>query len=129
MNGYYKYSRNKLIELIKKSPKTCDGYYCCFKFPEYNLKKGDINGEYDKNYYYKRELFKNKICFNEYEINCYLAKNKIGLDENKMQFIDDNLKNIIQDFNNIKLEDIIPNESYNLGELIDTSIFFFNSKY
>ena len=129
MKRYYKYPRKEIVELIKKSPKTCDGYYYFPKFSHYNLKVGNINNERDTKYYYKRELFKNKICFNEYDINCYLSTLEINYDVNKMEFIDEKIKDIIKDFTDLKLNDKVPSENYTLNELIDTSIFFYNNKY
>lgn len=129
MNGYYKYSRNEIVELIKKSPKTCDGYYFFPNFFYYNFKQGNINNENDSKYYYKRDKFKDKICFNVYDINCYLSTSKINYDIIKMQFVDNQIKNIIKDFENLGLKDKIPNEDYTLNDLIDTSIFFYNKKF
>lgn len=129
MLGYYKYTRNQIVNIIKKSPKTKDGYYYVYKFPVLNSMRGKIDGERDTKYYYTREYFKNKICFNEDDINCYLTISKMDYDINKMKTIDDKLKDIIGELNGMKLDNKIEDKDYTLDELIDTSIYLLNNKY
>lgn len=133
MLGYYKYSRKQIVKMIKKSPRTNDGYYYMPNFSFYNNKKGTINGENDRIYNYKRDLFNNMICFNNDDIECYIApkdeNNNYNYDIKKMNDINERLKNVIGEFKNLNLNDIIENKKYNLNELIDTSIFVFNNKY
>ena len=46
-----------------------------------------------------------------------------------MQKLDEKLVNVIDDYLQYDLNDDIKDKLYNLNELIDTTIFVFNSKY
>ena len=128
MIGYYKYSREKIAEIIKKSPKTKDGFYFVKKFPELNNKPSQLDGEKDTEYYYKRSYFENKYVFDNFELECYLSKEKKNLDVDRMINCDNQLADIIFDFLDYKLNQKIDGFSYNLNELIDTTIYFYNIK-
>ena len=65
MLGCYKKTREDIVSIIKKSPKTQDGYYICKKFIDLNKKIGEHK---DAGYIYNRDKYANKICFNEAEI-------------------------------------------------------------
>ena len=128
MIGYYKYSREKIAEIIKKSPKTKDGFYFVKKFPELNNKPSQLDGEKDTDYYYKRSYFENKYVFDNFELECYLSKEKKNLYVDRMINCDNQLADIIFDFLDYKLNQKIDGFTYNLNELIDTTIYFFNIK-
>jgi len=129
MLGYYKYSRENIAKIIRNSPKTKDGYYFVRKFPELNNEQGKLDGEKDSKYYYPRNIFTNKFVFNNYEIDSYLSKTENDLDFKKMQNIDDKIYETISDFVDYGLNEKIPNYEFNLNELIDTSIYFYNIKF
>ena len=129
MLGYYKYSRENIAKIIRNSPKTKDGYYFVRKFPELNNEQGKLDGEKDSKYYYPRNIFANKFVFNNYEIDSYLSKTENDLDFKKMQNIDDKIYEAISDFVDYGLNEKIPNYEFNLNELIDTSIYFYNIKF
>lgn len=128
MIGYYKYSREKIAEIIKKSPKTKDGFYFVKKFPELNNKPSQLDGKKDTEYYYKRSYFENKYVFDSFELECYLSKEKKNLDVDRMINCDNQLADIIFDFLDYKLNQKIDGFAYNLNELIDTTIYFYNIK-
>ena len=69
MLGYYKKAREDIVKLIRNSPVTKDGYYYCKEFKDINLKTGDI---LDKKYIYSRDMFTNKICFTNADVEAYL---------------------------------------------------------
>ena len=129
MLGYYKYSREDIAKIIKDSPKTKDGYYFVRKFPELNNMQGKLDGERDSKYYYPRSIFANKFVFNNYEIDSYLSKIENNLDFEKMQNIDNKIYETIFDFIDYGLNEKIPNYKFNLNELIDTTIYFYNIKF
>lgn len=129
MLGYYKYSRKQLVEMILKSPKTTDGFYYMHNFPALNLMRGKIDGERDSKFFFNREYFKNKLCFNQYDINCYLQTTNSNYDIKRMQMIDDKVKDIINEFLELNLNDKIDKCDYTLNELIDTSIYLLSNKY
>ena len=128
MIGYYKYSRNEIAEIIKTSPKTNDGFYYVRKFPELNNQTGKLDNENDSIYYYSRDLFMNKYVFNDFEIECYLSEKKKNFNYDKMQLLDTKIKTTIEDFINYGLNEQIPDYEFNLNELIDTTIYFYNIK-
>ena len=129
MIGYFKFKREDIVNKIKKSPKTQDGYYFYKKFPEQNNKEGKIDGFNDKKYCYPRELFKNKMCFNDKELEIYLTDvNDKNFDIEKMIKRDQHLFETISDFLEYNLFDKIQNYDFNLCELIDTCIYMFNLK-
>ena len=129
MLGYYKYTREKIVEIIRKSPKTNDGFYYVKQFPELNNTIGKIDGEKNSAYYYPREIFNKKLLFNEFEIESYLSKKNNNLDTERMEFMDKQIYNIIVDFIDYDLDQKLPGCLFNLNELIDTSIYFINMKY
>lgn len=129
MLGYYEYSRKNIVNMIKNSPRTEDGYYFMKDFPIINLKQSNDHGEKDNDFFYNRELFKNKIIFSEYEINSYISSTDLNLDIERMQALDLKLKDVIQEFIMYELNDEIPNYEFNLNELIDTTIYLFDAKY
>ena len=129
MIGYFKFKRESIVNNIKKSPKTQDGYYFYKKFPEQNSKPGKLDGFNDKKYCYPRTLFKNKMCFDDKEIEMYLTEiNNEDFDVDKMLKRDEQILETITDFLDYNLFDKIPNYDFNLCELIDTCIYIFNIK-
>lgn len=127
MIGYYKKSREEIAKIIQESPITDDGYYFCKKFRSINEQIGE---KLDKDYYFKREMFKNKICFTLDDIDAYLTKNKSKFNIDDMKKLDDFLYNLlIKDIETYGFEDKVENNSFTLKELIDCSIFMFYNKY
>ena len=128
MLGYYKYARDEIAEIIRKSPKTKDGFYYVKNFPQLNNERYRLDGENDNKYYYKRPCFGNKYVFDDFELECYLADTKKNLEVERMIKCDNQIADIIFDFLDYNLNDKIDGFSYNLNELIDTTIYFFNIK-
>ena len=128
MLGYYKYSRNEIAKIIRKSPKTKDGFYFVKNFPEMNNKAFKLDGENDKKYYYKRSCFENKYIFDNFELKCYLSEKEQNLDVDRMMKCDNQIADIIFDFLDYELNEKIDGFSYTLNELIDTTIYLFNVK-
>jgi len=128
MIGYYKYPRKDIVKLIKSSPKTYDGLYYMKDFPSYNGKASNLIGERDTKYFYSREYFKDKVCFDDNEIDLYIATSEKKIDVNKMMKRDEKIKETINELSEYNLYDKIPGADYNLAELIDTTIYIFNIK-
>ena len=126
MLGCYKKTREDIVSIIKKSPKTKHGYYICKKFIDLNKKIGEHK---DAGYIYNREKYANKICFNETEIESYLEKKKTDFDIDWMKERDDFIHRVIFKDLDLDINEKMPNEEFTLGELIDCTIFFFNSKH
>ena len=129
MLGYYKYSREDIAKKIKESPKTNDGYYYFKDFPKLNSQKSGPDGFNDIKYYYSRDIFSNKLVFNDFEIKCYLSKKEEIFDVERMLMLDNKLLETIDEFLIYELNEDIPNFEFNLNELIDTTIYLFNVKY
>lgn len=126
MLGCYKKSREDIVNIIKKSPKTKDGYYICKQFINMNKQIGEIK---DSGYIYDRQNYSNKVCFSEEDINSYLEKEEKKYDIDRMKSKDDFIYEIIAKDIDLDLNDKIPNEDFTLGELIDCSMFYFFRKY
>lgn len=127
MIGYYKKSREEIIDIIKKSPITDDGYYFCKEFKDINEKIGE---KLDKGYTFTRDQFKNKICFTLDDIGAYLEKKTSKFDIEEMKKLDDYIYRLLrEDIEKYKINDYIENNSFTLMELIDTSIFMYYNKY
>lgn len=126
MLGYYKNTRKEIVETIKKSPITDDGYYFCKKFKILNELIGD---KLDEKYFFPREYFKNKICFTLDDIGAYLEKKKSKYDIVEMKKLDDYIYSTLKnDIENYEFNERIENNSFTLGELIDTAIFMYYNK-
>ena len=128
MIGYYKYPRKDIVKMIKSSPKTYDDLYYMKDFPLYNNKISNLIGERDTKYFYTREYFKNKVCFNEEEIDLYTATTEKKYDIKKMVKRDEKINETIDELSEYNLYDKIDGADYNLAELIDTTIYIFNIK-
>lgn len=128
MIGYYKYPRKDIVKMIKSSPKTYDDLYYMKDFPLYNNKISNLIGERDTKYFYTREYFKNKVCFNEEEIDLYTATTEKKYDIKKMVKRDEKINETINELSEYNLYDKIDGADYNLAELIDTTIYIFNIK-
>ena len=128
MLGCFKKTREDIVKLIKKCQMTEDGYYVCKNFPELNLALGEKK---DKKYIYDRHYFENQICFNQSDIEIYLEINQNYYDIDNMKRRDNYIYNIIKKDLEINddIYEILPGYTFSLAELIDTSIFVYNSKY
>lgn len=126
MIGSYKYTREEIVDAIKESPTTEDGYYFCKNFRKLNRRLGTHS---DKKYIYNREFFKNKIIFDKKDIDAYLEQNPGNFNIEKMEKKDIYIHNTIKDSLKYKLHKQIPNTQYTLAELIDAAIYYFNIKY
>ena len=124
---YYCLSRKEIINIIKRKDKTSDGYYY---FPDFNILnelKGNI---VDVNYYYNRNIFKNKVYFTDYDINLYLSEKKIeDFDYDEYRAIYDKFYDIFKEFKILNLKDKIPNEENTIENLIDTYEYIIKIKY
>ena len=63
-------TRQELVEIVKKSPRTTDGYYFCPRFKHLVMLDGPNK---DGEYFYDRYLFKRKICFTDDDIKVFLT--------------------------------------------------------
>lgn len=113
-------SRKELVDLIKKSPRTKDGYYFFPRFKILMQTEGKIR---DSGYYYDRYLFKDKICFDETDIKLFLSKKKIKVDFDLRKLVDDKVNQILEGLEYLELHDKIPGNDYTLEELIDSCIY------
>lgn len=126
MLGCYKKNREDIVKIIKKSPKTNDGYYVCKKFIDLNNQLGEHK---DEGYIYNRSYYENKICFDEEDIKSYLEKKSNKFDADKMKARDNFLYETIAMDLDLNLNDEIPDTQFTLGELIDCTIFYFYKKF
>lgn len=120
------FSRKELVDIIKKSPITNDGYHFCPRFKLIVLQTGSTK---DNGYYYDRTLFKDFCCFNDDIISMFLAKKKKDLDIDLFNVIQTKLNEVIKGYEFLNIKDYIPKENYTLEELIDTTIYIFKYKY
>lgn len=126
MLGYFKKSREQIVKIIKKSPITEDGFYFCKRFPDLNNALGQKK---EPKYTFDRIYFENKICFNNGEIEIYLEQDNSNFNIIKMKEKDNFLKEVVGDYiDQYKLNSKIKNQQFTLGELIDSTIFYFNYK-
>lgn len=119
-------SRQELVTLIKKSPKTHDNHYFFPRFKELVLIPGEMR---DNDYFYDRSVFCEKICFSESDIKAFLSTKSMKYDIELNRFINNKLTETLKGYENLHVKDKIPNKNYTLGELIDTSIYFIKYKY
>lgn len=119
----YRYSREEIVEIIKKCDKTKDGFYWCPKFRILNIDEGDKKDDY----YYNRELFRFKLYFSDDEINLYLSKDRLDYNfldfyRKSTRFYETN-KNIVS----LNINDYIAKKKFKVGELIDCFEFIINN--
>lgn len=126
MIGYYKHTREWIVEKIKRSQMTKDGYFFCPDFIKWN---GAIGNKLETGYTYSRDCFDRKICFNQADIENYLERNRsyYNIDESIKK--DVYLYGILSELGNLSLYDQIDDYGNTLEDLIDTSIFIYNSKH
>lgn len=119
-------SREELMKMILNSQKTKDGYYF---FPRFKILSRIKGKKKDNEYYYDRELFFNKMCFNDEEIKLFMSKRKMKYDIELMKIIDNRLNDILAGIEYLDLVDKIPDKDFNLEELIDSCIYMIKYKY
>lgn len=127
MLGYYKKTREEIVRDMKKLPyQTEDGNYFYRYFPKINKAKGQKK---DKGYKYPRYYFNDKIVFSPEDIEAYLDQGDGKYDWERIikrnAFV---MEAIAMDMD-YEIEDKIEGKDFTLGELIDTTIYFFNHKY
>lgn len=120
------FSRKELVDMIKKSPKTNDGYHFIPRFKLIVLQIGSIK---DTGYYYDRSFFKNFCCFNDDDISMFISKKKKDMDIELLNVIQTKLNEVIKGYEFLNIKDYIPKEQYTLEELIDTTIYITKYKY
>lgn len=120
------FAREELVDLIKKSPKTKDGYYFFPRFPNLVLLTGKIK---DNGYYYDRSIFKDKVCFHDEDLKSFLAKKSTKMDLVLERFIDNKLQEVLHGLENLNLCCKINSKGTTLEELIDTTIYITKYKY
>lgn len=119
-------SRKELKDLIEKAPKTKDGYYYFPRFYILLLAEGKIK---DNGFYYERDFFKNKICFDDLDIKMFMSKKKIKVDIEAREFVDLKLKEAVKGVECLDLKDKLIGQEFTLEELIDTCIFVSKLKF
>lgn len=119
-------SRKELVDLIKRSPRTKDGYYFFPRFRALILLEGDIR---DTGYFYDRLMFKDKMCFDENDIRMLIAKKKVSVDIDLIRMIDTKIQSTLKGLEFLYIKDKIPGGDYTLEELIDSTIYFVKYKY
>lgn len=119
-------SRKELTDLILNSPQTTDGIYFCPRFRVLVLMNGPIA---DKDYFYDRYLFKDKICFSSEDIKTFLSTTDLGIDTDLIKIMDDKIGTALNGLESIHLKDRVPKTTYTLEELIDTCVFLVKEKY
>lgn len=119
-------SRQELVNLIKAAPRTHDKYYFFPRFKDLLLLQGTIR---DVDFIYDRKVFENKICFSDQDIRAFLATRSVKYDTELSRFIDSKIEDALKDLLKLSLDDIVPEKTYSLGELIDTTIYFIKYKY
>lgn len=120
------FTRDELADLIRKQPKTKDGYYFFPRFRKLVLMPGKIR---DVGYYYDRSIFKDKICFHETDIISFLSKKSNKMDIDLERFIDNKLLDVLEGLDNLNLCCKINSKGTTLEELIDTTIYITKYKY
>lgn len=120
------FSREELVDMIKKSPRTKDGYFFFPRFRVLAFTPGKIK---DTGYYYDRSIFSDKICFHEEDFRTFLAKRSIKMDFQLERFIDNKLKDALRGLEYLDLKDKVGSKGYTLEELIDTTIYLTKYKY
>ena len=119
-------TRKELVELIKKSPQTTDGYYFCPRFKALVMLEGPNQ---DGQYQYDRYLFRRKMCFTNDDIKVFLSERELPIDEDLITITDAKMEDALNGLEMLKLSDKVPNGDYNLDELIDTAMFIIREKY
>lgn len=116
----YKFTREDIVKKIKSYDKqTNDGHYWFPIFDEVNEERGITTDDY----YYPREMFKNKLYFTEDDIKLYLAKRKqrVNMDlkyRKALRFYDIN-----KELKLYHVNDKVPPNEFTVGELIDAYEF------
>lgn len=119
-------SRKELSDMIRKAPKTKDGFYFFPRFRVLILLEGDIK---DTGFFYDRIMFKDKICFDETDLKMLNAKKKPAIDADLRRIIDMKLNEVLKGLEFLHIKDRIPGTDYTLEELIDNTVYLVKYKY
>jgi hypothetical protein len=83
----------------------------------------------DSGFFYDRLEFKEKICFEENDLNAFICKKSIKYDIKLSRFIDNKVKEVTTGYLMLDLTDKVPNSQYTLMELIDVTVHVTKYKY
>lgn len=119
-------SRKELVDLIKKAPKTHDGYFFFPRFKALVQSPGKVK---DSGYFYDRGLFYDKSCFSDADIKMFLSKKEMIMDVEFKRFLDGKINDVLDGIEFLELKDKVPGKDFTLEELIDTTIYLIKYKY
>lgn len=120
------FSRKELVEMIRNSPKTHDGYFYFPRFRNLVMQQGKTK---DNSYFFDRCIFQDKMCFSEDDIRAFLSKRRIKFDIQLSLYIDSKLKEVLNGIEFLALKDNLCGKDYTLEELIDTTLYITKYKY
>ena len=123
MLGYYKYSREFIVNKIKKCQLTKDGHFYCPDFPKWNSAQGNY---LEKNYTFTRDCFAKKLCFDTCDLENYLETSRSYFNISESIAKDAYLYNILNEIGSMKLNEFIDSYGNTVEDLIDTSIYIYN---
>lgn len=119
-------SRQEILEMANRQPRTKDGYIYFPRFGQLVQAEGKIR---DTGFFYDRSYFKNKVVLDSEDILMWMSKRKLKIDETLKRLIDSRLADALDGLDTLKLKDVVSGKDYTLEELIDTTIYITKYKY
>lgn len=116
----YKYSRYTLFRMIKACQKTEDGHYWTAFMPDLLLVEGRVK---DSEYFYSREMFAKKMYFTERDVDIFMSKEALDVDELEFAQVSEKFFETNKDIGNLDVTMKLYQESFTVGELIDCFVF------
>ena len=119
-------SRNEIVSLALKAPKTKDGLIFFPRFRDLVKAEGKIR---DSGYAFDRSVFANKMVLDHLDIGLFTTKRKMRYDDMFKRMLDDRMEETLKGLEMLPLNAKVPGQDFTLEELIDTTYYLTKIRY
>lgn len=119
-------SRNEIVSLALKAPKTKDGLIFFPRFKELVKAEGKVR---DIGYAFDRSLFANKMVLDHEDLGLFTTKRRLKCDDMFKRLLDSKMEETLKGLEMMSLNAKVPGKDYTLEELIDTTYYMTKIKY
>lgn len=120
----YMITRTKIYKLIRRCRQTGDGFYWC-PVVRFLL---DIEGPYVDTYYYPRELFIKKMYYSEYDLDMFMSKEEMDVNESEYWNDEEMFYDTNKELTSFEVYDNVVGQKFSIGELVDNYEFVKNNR-
>ena len=119
-------SRDEIVDLALKAPRTRDGLIFFPRFKELVKAEGKIR---DIGYAFDRSMFAEKMVLDNQDIGLFTTKRRVKFDDMFKRLLDGKMNDALNGLELMPLNAKVPGKDYTLEELIDTTYYMTKIKY